>query len=195
MEIGCYDGKVLRFISPAPRRYLGLDANWEGGLDLAKTQWADFAGADFQKCEKPDDVPTDERFDVAIVMETLEHLSDEVLEGYIARLRAVTTGYLLVTAPNEIGPVCLCKQIVKKAIFGGSSFSWMDIWNATIGQTQRIVRDEHRGFNYRRLIETLGRSFRVESIHGIPFSWVPPYLNFTVGIVLLPKSQEPKPPA
>lgn len=189
LEIGCFDGKVLNFIAPAPRRYLGLDANWEGGLDLAKVKWAGFPGAEFRKCQNPEEVPTGERFDVAIVMETLEHLPDDVLDGYIARLREVTDGYLLITSPNEIGPVCFAKQIVKKAVFGGSSFGWADIWNATLGRTERIVRDEHRGFNYRVLIETLRKSFDVESVHGIPFSWVPPYLNFTVGIVLVPKSR------
>lgn len=193
LEIGCFDGKVLNFIAPSPRRYLGLDANWEGGLDLAKVKWAGFQGAEFRKCQKPEEVPTGERFDVAIVMETLEHLPDDVLDGYIARLREVTDGYLLITSPNEIGPVCFAKQIVKKAFLGGSSFSWADIWNATLGRTERIVRDEHRGFNYRHLIETLRKSFDVESVHGIPFSWAPPYLNFTVGIVLVPKPKERQP--
>ena len=35
LELGCFDGKLLDFIQPAPRRYVGFDANWEGGLDLA----------------------------------------------------------------------------------------------------------------------------------------------------------------
>ncbi|MCC6265352.1 MAG: methyltransferase domain-containing protein [Bryobacterales bacterium] len=189
LETGCFDGKVLNFITPTPRRYLGLDANWEGGLDLAKIKWAEFPGAEFRKCQTPEEVPTGERFDVAIVMETLEHLPDDVLDGYIARLREVTDGYLLVTSPNESGPVCFAKQIVKKALLGGSSFSWADIWNATLGLTRRIVRDEHRGFNYRHFIETLRKSFDVVSVQGIPFPWAPPYLNFTVGIVLAPKSK------
>lgn len=185
IEIGCFDGKVLGYISP--RRYLGLDANWEGGLDLARVRWAELPGVDFQKCETPEQVPTEERFDVAIVMETLEHLPEYVLDGYIERLLQVTDKYLFVTAPNEIGPVCFVKQVAKKLALGGSAFSWRDIWHATLGKTEHIQRDEHRGFNYRKLIERLSRSFDVECVEGIPASWIPAYLNFTVGIVLRPK--------
>jgi hypothetical protein len=38
VELGCYDAKTIQFLDEAGirvARYLGLDANWEKGLDLA----------------------------------------------------------------------------------------------------------------------------------------------------------------
>ena len=35
LELGCFDGRLLQHI-PQPDHYVGIDANVEGGLDLAK---------------------------------------------------------------------------------------------------------------------------------------------------------------
>lgn len=40
LELGCFDGKLIDFLSDKPSRYVGFDANWEGGLDAAKVKWA-----------------------------------------------------------------------------------------------------------------------------------------------------------
>lgn len=49
LELGCFDAKTIHFLPVLPERYVGLDANWEGGLDLAKTTWCD---ARFEFCEQ-----------------------------------------------------------------------------------------------------------------------------------------------
>ena len=36
LEIGCGDAKSLEFLNPKPVFYVGIDANWEGLLDIAK---------------------------------------------------------------------------------------------------------------------------------------------------------------
>ena len=36
LELGCFDGKVIDYLPDKPTHYRGLDANWEGGLDIAK---------------------------------------------------------------------------------------------------------------------------------------------------------------
>lgn len=36
LEIGCGDAKSLEFLNPKPIFYIGIDANWEGLLDIAK---------------------------------------------------------------------------------------------------------------------------------------------------------------
>lgn len=187
IELGCFDGKVIAWLPVPPKRYLGFDANWEGGLDQARRKWADFSGAEFRTAKQPEDLDTAERFDLAICMETLEHLSDAQLAGYLDRIAAVTERRFLVTVPNEIGPVCFCKQALKKIFWGGSIFSWSDMVKSLFGMTDSIVRDEHRGFNYRKLIRELGTRFEVERVSGIPFRFLPPVLNFTVGIVLRAK--------
>lgn len=187
IEIGCFDGKTIEYLSPQPQRYLGLDANHEGGLDIAATRWAEVDWAEFHQCESADQMPKDEHFEVGLSMETLEHVPDEVLDGYIDRLAELTDGFALITVPNEIGPVCFAKQALKKLFLGGSQFSWGDIMNATLGRTDRISRLDHRGFNYRRLVKRLRRSFDVVAVRGVPFSFLPAYLNVTVGIILHPQ--------
>jgi hypothetical protein len=189
IEVGCFDGKTLDFLDPKPVRYLGLDANHEGGLDIAAVRWADTEWAEFGLCTTADDMPTDEHFDVAVSMETFEHVPEDVLDGYIDRLAELTDGLGLITVPNEIGPICLAKQALKKLVLGGSQFSWSDIWNATLGRTERIDRLDHRGFNYRKLVKRLSESFDVVAVRGVPFSFLPAYLNITVGIVLRPRSR------
>lgn len=190
IEIGCFDGKTIDYLEPRPRRYLGLDANHEGGLDIAAKRWADVAWAEFRLCETAEQVPADERFDVALSMETLEHVPEDVLEGYIDRLARITDGYALITVPNEIGPIAFAKQVLKKLFLGGSQFTWRDIVNATLGRTERIERYHHRGFDYRKLVERLRRSFDVVAVRGIPFTFLPAYLNVTVGILLKPRRSE-----
>ena len=187
IEIGCFDGKTFDYLQPRPLRYLGLDANHEGGLDIAASRWAGVEGVDFGLCVTADDMPHDETFDVGISMETFEHVPEEILDGYIDRLAEVTEDFALITVPNEIGPICFVKQTLKKLVLGGSQFTWSDIFNATFGRTDRIDRLDHRGFNYRRLVRRLERSFRVVAVRGIPFTFLPAYLNVTVGIVLEPK--------
>ncbi len=189
IELGCFDGKVIQWLPVPPRRYLGFDANWEGGLDQARRKWADFPAAEFRAAKKPEDMETSERFDLAVCMETLEHLTDEQLAGYLDRIAAVTEQRFFVTVPNEIGPVCFVKQALKKVFWGGSIFSWSDMLKSLFGRTDSIVRDEHRGFNYRKLIRVLGQRFEVERVSGIPFGFLPPLFNFTVGIVLRAKSR------
>lgn len=190
LELGCFDGKALDALWPEPSRYLGLDANWEGGLDIALTRWSECEWAAFRPCKLPSEFPTEEDFDVAICMETLEHLEDDVLDGYLDRLASVTTRCGFITVPNEIGPVCGVKQTVKKLYLGGSMFRWSDVWNATLTRTGRIAREEHRGFDYRKLITRLRESFRVVSVTGIPFPNLPPIMNLTVGIVVEPLARE-----
>jgi hypothetical protein len=191
VELGCFDGKAIHCFVPPPARYLGMDANWEGGLDLARELWAASPFAEFRAVPVTHAASLDEQFDVGVCMETMEHLPDDILDAYIQLFAAHVTKVMFVTVPNEIGPVCALKQIAKKLFFGGSIFSWGDIGNACIGRTERIVRDEHRGFDYRRLVQRLGRNFRVVKVQGIPFPFLPAWLNFTVGIVLLPRADGP----
>jgi hypothetical protein len=68
-ELGCFDGKVLDFLPSRPDYYVGYDANWEGGLDLARQRWGSFPNYHFRVCTTPAEMDFgSERFDVAIVV-------------------------------------------------------------------------------------------------------------------------------
>ncbi len=85
VELGCYDGKTINFIHPAPEHYVGYDANWEGGLDIARKNWQN-KNYNFFLCSHPREIKETESFDIAICMETLEHIPSDLVDPYVEKL-------------------------------------------------------------------------------------------------------------
>jgi 2-polyprenyl-3-methyl-5-hydroxy-6-metoxy-1,4-benzoquinol methylase len=83
LELGCFDGKLLHFLPSHPKRYVGFDANWEAGLDLARSEWAGNKNISFLLATTPADMRLDDSdiFDIAIAMETLEHVPPQLVDG------------------------------------------------------------------------------------------------------------------
>jgi 2-polyprenyl-3-methyl-5-hydroxy-6-metoxy-1,4-benzoquinol methylase len=190
LELGCFDGKAIEFLPTAPTRYVGFDANWEGGLDLARERWRQKHQYAFRfACSSEQmDLAADERFDVAIAMETLEHVPPTLVDGYLAKIAEHLDGKLFVTIPNEKGLVFLSKYAAKR-VFGMSPemYSVAEILNATLGRMSRVVRREHKGFDYVAMIKQIEIHFRVLEVSGIPFGeFLPSGLCFGVGIVAQP---------
>src|SRR5260221_13045060 len=79
VELGCYDGRVLEHLDHKPKRYVGYDANWERGLDLARARWSGHPEYEFRMVVAASDVNLEERFDIGVCMETLEHLPPEAV--------------------------------------------------------------------------------------------------------------------
>ena len=115
----------------------------------------------------------DEKFEVGICMETMEHLSDECLTGYLERL-------------SKSGSFA-AKSLVKRATNADynpyTASEWAD---AVLGRCHRIPRDEHKGFDYRKLMRQLSEYFQVQSVSGLPFTHLRAPLGFTMGIVAKP---------
>jgi cyclopropane fatty-acyl-phospholipid synthase-like methyltransferase len=85
-ELGCFDGKALDYLPDGyPQRYRGFDTNSEGGLDIARTQWKDHPQFKFNQVQTLEqiDIEGDAPYDLAIAMETLEHLPPEQLDAYL----------------------------------------------------------------------------------------------------------------
>ena len=190
LELGCFDGKVIDFLSPKPERYLGLDANWEGGLDTAIERWAETT-YEFRYCEHPDQMQLNgEQFNLTLAMETMEHISPPLMDLYFKELAAVTRHCLIITVPNEIGPIFLLKFLTKRLAGGDlQHYSFIEIINQTLGRAHRVRRNQHKGFDFRRFVESVRHHFDVVEVSGIPFKWLPPGLNFGIGIVAAPRSQ------
>src|SRR5262252_7830146 len=100
LELGCYDGKTIDFLDTPPAKYLGLDANWEGGLDKACARWKSTTEFEFRFCKRPEDMPKDQvPFDIGICMETLEHVPPDLVDPYLFELSRVIRGHLFITVP------------------------------------------------------------------------------------------------
>ncbi|OQW92732.1 MAG: hypothetical protein BWK78_00800 [Thiotrichaceae bacterium IS1] len=185
IELGCFDGKVINFLPSKPQRYLGLDANVEGGLDLAKEKWQQEANFTFKYCLTPDDMKLEgEQFDIAISMETLEHVPPTLVKPYLEELSKAIRGYIFITVPNEKGLVFLSKYVTKRLFVGDAhKYTLTELTNATLGRMHKVERNEHKGFDYEQLVKDISEYFQICEVSGIPFGFLPISLNFQVGII------------
>jgi SAM-dependent methyltransferase len=184
LELGCFDGRLLDYI--APRRYVGVDAGWEGGIDEAMTRYRDDHSKTFLKTNDPPQLAhyPARSFDLGVALETLEHMPDEVLDAYLEQVQR-TCARFLVTVPNEKGLVFLAKWTAKKVLLREASsdrYTLGEVVNATLGRMDRVARREHKGFDYAALARQLSTRFVIEKTVGLP--WGPPALAFSVGFLL-----------
>lgn len=194
LELGCYDAKTLEFIDIPLLSYVGYDANWEGGIDIAKSKWHKNKSYQFIDCTQLQNfTPQKQKFDISICMETLEHLPLKELEDYIERLAFATKYYCFVTVPNEKGIILLIKYLIKRIIYRDVTeyYTLKELIAAFFGKTHLVKREEggHKGFNYNDLRGLLEKYFTVNEVKGIPLYFLPPSLNFTVGMVLKKKNE------
>jgi hypothetical protein len=149
---------------------------------------------EFHEAMSPRDIQLlpNERLDVIGAMETIEHLPPEDVDAYFQILANRLGGWLFVTVPNEKGPLFLFKWLVTSLITrDGEKYSWPEVVAATIGRTDRVKRDQHKGFDYDALVRQMARYFDVRSVSGHPMAWLPPNLCFSVGIVATPRRAQP----
>lgn len=185
IELGCYDGKTLEFLDSLPARYLGLDANWEGGLDEGRAKWHGFQEVEFRFCQRPEDIPVpQELFDLGICMETLEHVPPDLVDPYLLKLSQVVKSYLFITVPVERGIAFLVKHGLKKVLaMHDDPFQNGEFFNSMIGRLDKVGRREHKGFDDRLLVKQVGQYFDVISVTGV-FPHLPLLsANLTIGII------------
>ena len=190
LELGCFDARSISYIPKRPVRYWGFDANWEGGLDSAKVAWQHEPQFLFVKATKPEHLESNERADCAISLETLEHISPDLVDGFIARIATLTkrSGLFLVTVPNEKGFVFLAKYLAKRLLVGGADpYSFREILNATFGRMNGVARVEHKGFDWEHLRTQLEVHFEILEIEGVQVPWLPPWANAQIGFVMQPR--------
>lgn len=182
LEVGCFDGRALSHLPPV-ERYLGLDANWEGGLDEARKAHAGRDGIGFRETTDPAVLreEPDGAFNLTVSLETLEHIDPAVLPAYLSEMARVTRGTLLVTVPNETGVIFLAKYLAKRAVYGDAeNYSWKEVGFETLGRTDRVERREHKGFNYRDLVAQIREYFEIVSVGGLS---MPANMSLSIGIV------------
>jgi SAM-dependent methyltransferase len=103
LDIGCGTGaRVTRPLADAFRslHFLGVDAD-ERSIAWARNNHRDHDNLDFATL---DSLPTDQRFDLVIASEVIEHVPDPM--GFLLDLRGrlTPTGTIAMTLPNGYGP-------------------------------------------------------------------------------------------
>ena len=192
IELGCFDGRALEQVDPARvERYVGIDANWGNGLDLARAKFKDWRNAAFIASADPSALGTfeDATFNIAISLETIEHIPVELVPTYLDELARITRGYVYISVPVEMGPVFLAKYLGKALLFGDNeAYGFREVVSATLWQPHRVRRREHKGFDYRHLLREIERRFDLLAVEGLPFTWLPTALSLTVAIVARSKT-------
>jgi len=189
-ELGCFDGRLLQYLPTKPKYYVGFDAGWENGLSDAQSKFSD-QNLVFEKSVSPDDLRKfpDNYFDVSVAMETMEHLPPDLVDEYIAEISRITRSYFIVTVPNEKGPVFFIKYLVKRLVMEGTQpYSFSEFLNASLGRMHKIQQDDHKGFDYNKLISQIAGEFEIVKAEAIPFAYLPKSFGFTVGIVASKRS-------
>lgn len=184
LEFGCFDGKLLRFLAQPPVHYVGVDANWEGGLDLARQHYSGPSFA-FYECHAPPDLAQiPGRADVVVSMETLEHLPRHQLGPYLLALADKCERYMLITVPNELGLPFFTKHLAKVARKSNiEHYSPKEFLFQTFMQSRYVEQNQHKGFDYRELAALLKDFGSLEAVVPV-FPGGALALSFTVGMVL-----------
>lgn len=185
IELGCYDGRALNYLPQKPKIYKGFDANWENGLDLAKKIFIENKNYYFHEAQNPHDInlAEDEIFELAISLETLEHIPEKLLCPYLEKISNNLNGYFLITVPNEKGPFFIIKRLIRPKD-DSYDYNFKDYINLLFGKTNSIERDNHKGFDYDHLIYDLKKYFDIIKVEGLPFgSFLPKFLCFGIGII------------
>lgn len=183
LDLGCFDAKVIDWLPGKPSRYFGFDANWEGGLDLARARFHGDDSVTLAEICEPHQLVVPHRVQLGLAMETLEHVPAAAMCLYLDRL-AASCEVVLVTVPNEIGPVFAAKHLAKMLKYGGAeTYSVPEYVYQSLGMTSRVSRNQHKGFDYRAMEADLRSRFDVIEVSGIPGGPLPAFLSFGVGFV------------
>ena len=185
IELGCYDARTLEYIGHRVAEYVGIDANWAGGLDLARDRFAGDRRVTLIQSEDPGDFEQfdDGHFSLALALETLEHVPPASVKRYLDELARVTRGHLLVSVPNELGPIFLAKYLAKLVFYGDvQHYSVKEVIAATLRRSDLVGRDDHKGFDYRHVMRELRSRFEILTVTGLPRTWLPPAVSPTIAI-------------
>ena len=194
LELGCFDGRSLDYINTEKLNfYHGYDANWEGGLSLARNKQQKSV-VKFSECNQASELDVSERFNVFLSLETLEHLDENVLDEYLAEIKKTLDegAMIIVSVPNELGLLFALKTVLKKVLYGDSEgYSFWEFLFQIMGETEKVQRNQHKGFNWKYLKDKLSKSFNCEfRANGIHFSLLPLFLNPSIGLVGRFKSEK-----
>ena len=186
LELGCFDGRSISHLPRLPETYLGLDANWEGGVDLGRDRWRSKPGIRFEYCRTPSELREQvegRTFDTSLCLETLEHVAPDLVAPYVEEIARVTTGHLVVTVPNEKGPVFLGKYVTKRLFGDYFPYRPIEVLGATMGRMDLVQRDDHKGFDYDAIVRLIGSHFDLVEVSPYPFRRLPRWTGFGVGII------------
>lgn len=167
IELGCNNGRSLSHYSFSPHAYLGLDAG-ETDVAAARRRYPQYR---FEVSRSPADISG--RFDLAVALETMEHIDRIDVAAYVEAL-SHSAPKLLVSVPVEIGITFAVKHLAKFVFHGEKPvYTAVQFANQTLGRSHMVPQHEHLGFDYRWLRREIERHYVIERVDALPFGLAP----------------------
>jgi 2-polyprenyl-3-methyl-5-hydroxy-6-metoxy-1,4-benzoquinol methylase len=149
------------------------------------------------------------KYDVVVCMEVLEHCPDDIQAEVLDRIKTITApdGTVVISVPIEIGPPLVAKQLVRAvvAMSGLKEYAWRERYTPgelmtmlCAGKSTAFPREEHigqidetrksrytghKGFNWRKLQESIRARFVIERRLFTPLAPLGPWGNSQVWFV------------
>ncbi|MSP52949.1 MAG: methyltransferase domain-containing protein [Gammaproteobacteria bacterium] len=189
IELGCYDGKAINYLPYPPEKYEGYDANFENGLDIFKEKWENKPNYQVYFSNSLDTFNSkNEKFDLAICMETLEHLPRKEIPVYLDKLARSCNQYAIITVPNEIGLLFFIKYILKLILScynkeNIQKYTLLEFIDQTFGMSHKVEQNDHKGFNYKNVITNISNYFEIVAVEGTQFPLLPLFSSANIGVV------------
>jgi SAM-dependent methyltransferase len=206
LDFGCGDGTFLAKACDSafrPVEAVGAEITESLVVDCRR-RLAIIRDLTFVQVSDLRDTQWQERFDVIVCMEVLEHVTDwEPIFELWDRLLA-PGGELLVSVPNETGVALMIKQAARRiagwcgvADYPGlARYTWREFWSGVFaGSSQHISRPIHRmpgappfhchkGFNWRVLKNELVKRWDLVRMFRSPLAFLPISLNSQIWFLL-----------
>ena len=133
LDIGCYMADILKVL-PFAGNYYGIDSD-EVALEIARQRGANIMKLNLEN----DQIPLDEKFDVIISTELLEHLKDP--EKLVIQLERLLdkNGVVLISLPNECTIYHRFKVMLGKGIDGTAFAPHYHLHFPTIKQNDEFI--------------------------------------------------------
>lgn len=209
LDYGCGDGTFLSLVLDLFPQAVGADVASDQLADCSK-RFADAPAIRFLHTDTLDESEHSKRYDVVVCMEVLEHCPDDIQHRVIERIARVTAagGTVVISVPIEIGPTLLAKQTARAlvALTGVSDYATRERYRSgelvtmlLASSTTDMPRQEykgengsrytgHKGFNWRRLENAIGKRLEIERRLFSPLPLVGSWLNSQVWFVCRTRS-------
>lgn len=184
LDIGSAQCGTLTAIAPiAPIDYYGLESERRffqpsppAGFPAERFHNMNVDACEFDVAELP-------QLDLAVALETFEHIGEARSFELLRRLHGHGVPRLFITVPSEVGPSIWVKN-VGSAMMGYDryrEYTWIETLNAGLYRLDKLPAHDyigpgmrgHKGFDWRWLAHSIRSFYSTVKIWSSPYNWLP----------------------
>lgn len=186
IDVGCAYGKLYDVLSARFKiEYTGveLDGTFANMAQVRHKNRANFSVI----CGSAVDVlPTLERPDILIALETFEHIPESECVRTVEAVAKLKPGLFVCSVPVEIGPAIVIKNVgsLLSGYVRHKEYSWSETFWAGLYQLDKLPPHGtgHKGFDWRWLAQTIRYNMQIKETRRFPFG-LPAALSTSIFMV------------